>query len=956
MPGFPPRATYRVQLNREFTFAHAARIIPYLARLGISHLYTSPLLKARPGSMHGYDVTDHTRLNPELGTDDDFAQLVATLHSHDMGLIVDIVPNHLGIMGNDNQWWLDVLENGPASQFAHCFDIDWRPNRASLRDRLLVPVLGESYGSALERGEIQLRFEPLRGEFSLCYHEHHFPIDPREYPLIFAASEAPALDEVEAADLASLLNSFGRLPTRNALDAESRAERYRDKEAHKRRLVRLIERNPEVLTWINAVVTERNGRIDDAASFDGIDALHEAQAYRLAYWRVAADEINYRRFFDVNSLAALRMDDPAVFADTHGLIARLVGEGSIDGLRIDHSDGLYDPQAYFAMLRERVAGPGRGDAPVYVVTEKILAAHERLPESWAVHGTTGYEFGALATGWLVNSSGESSITRTWQHFVESPQTFEEMAYHARKLVMRISLAPEVEALATQLDRLAQMDRHTADFTRAALREAIMEVIACFPVYRSYVSERGVGEEDRRVVDWAVSVARKRSRAADVSVFGFLRDVLLVAPQRAAGATQRAAMLEFAMKFQQVTAPVTAKGVEDTALYRFNRLSCLNEVGSDPRRFGVSAQAVHQENSERARSWPLAMLASSTHDTKRSEDVRARIAVLSEVPEQWRRDLLRWARLNRSRRRLINDMPVPDRDDEYLFYQTLLGIWDPRVDNAAQVERLQAYMVKAAREAKRSTSWLNVDAAYEEGLQGFVANVLERHGRNAFLRHLDKRASMADYFGHLNSLAAVVLKFTSPGVPDLYQGNESVVLALVDPDNRRPVDFELARQRLETLEQRLIERPRLELLAQLLAEGSAGHGKLFVTYMLLRLRRAQPQLFAAGRYEAVTISGEQRDHLLAFSRVHDSQRMVVVISRWACRLSGGAFTPPIGAVWGETMIELDRAGATPPMRELLSGRMPAAVAMGERDCMRVADVLAHFPFAILTVDSDATVER
>lgn len=945
-----PRATYRVQLNSGFTFADAARAVPYLARLGISHLYTSPLLKARPGSMHGYDVTDHTLLNPELGTTQDFDHLIETLHAHDMGLIVDIVPNHLGVLGNDNRWWLDVLENGPSAQFAAYFDIDWRPNRASLRDRLLVPVLGDAYGAVLERGEIQLHFDAARGEFYLRYYEHSFPVDPREYPRIFDNHGPPPLDEVIAADLESLLNSFGRLPPRHLVTEEARAERYRDKEAHKRRLVRLIERNPEALDYISTVIAALNGTVGVPDSFDALDALHEAQAYRLAHWRVAADEINYRRFFDVNSLAALRMNDPAVFAATHDFIGSLIAAGKIDGLRIDHSDGLYDPESYFAALRKYVAESADRGASFYIVTEKILAPHERLPESWAIQGTTGYEFAALATGWLVDTAGERVLTRTYQHFVESTRSFEEVAYKGRKLVMRISLAPEVEGLATQLDRLAQLDRHTADFTRSALREAIIEVIACFPVYRTYISQRGRSEEDGRLINWAVSVARKRSLAADVSVFDFLRQVLLVDPAREVPASRRAAMLEFAMKFQQVTAPVTAKGVEDTALYRYNRLVCLNEVGSDPRRFGVSTQAVHQENSETLRHWPLCMLATSTHDTKRSEDVRANIAVLSEQPDQWRRHLARWSRLNRSKRLQVNDAPAPDRDDEYLIYQTLMGLWKPNaVSDAApdavaldvavtQIERLQEYIVKAAREAKRSTSWLNPDEQYETALRSFVTSLLERPERSAFLHDFAKLADAVARFGFLNSLVQVVLKISSPGVADIYQGNESSVFALVDPDNRGRVDFEAAQQRLASMQQRLDRGSRATLIEEFLFAGHAGEGKLYVTFMLLALRREYPQLFSQGSYEPLTISGEYKEHLLAFARVHESQRIVVVVSRWASKR--------MDEPWGDTRIELDSQWSSEPLTELFSGR--TVEFQSEPAGIRAIDALASLPVAVLMV--------
>ncbi|HKQ13941.1 MAG TPA: malto-oligosyltrehalose synthase [Steroidobacteraceae bacterium] len=922
-----PRATYRLQLNHEFTFTDAARAVPYLARLGISHVYASPILKARPGSMHGYDVTDHTRLNPELGTPEDFAALVATLHEHDMGLIVDIVPNHLGVMGDDNAWWLDVLENGPAARSAHHFDIDWRPNRGSMRDRVLVPILGDVYGAVLERGELRLQLDAAAGSFSIRYHEHLLPIDPREYPRIFAQTPIPAAllaaDDAHRADFESLLNAFGNLPARSDTSEDSIAIRCRDKEAHKRRLVRLLERSPEIQQHIDATVARLNGTPGDPRSFDALDALLDAQAYRLSYWRVAVDEINYRRFFDVNDLAALRMDEAGVFDSTHRLIFELIERGMIDGLRIDHVDGLYDPQAYLERLQAK---------PLYVVVEKILAAYERLPEAWPVQGTTGYEFAALTTSWLVCNEYETRMTRRYRQFTESDATFEQIAYESRRLVMRSSLAAEIEVLATQLDRIAQLDRHTADFTRASIREAIREVIACFPVYRTYVSHRGVSDEDRRIVNWAVNVARKRSAGTELSVFDFLRDVLLGERNEGRSESTRRAMLEFAMKFQQVTSPVAAKGVEDTALYRYNRLVCLNDVGNDPGRFGTSSAALHQANAERARAWPHTLLATSTHDTKRSEDVRARIAVLSELPDLWKLHLARWTRLNRSKRRQIGDDPAPDRQDEYLLYQTLLGVWSPGEDLAVLTERLQAYMVKAAREAKRSTSWVAPDAEYEKALGDFVSELLADPERNAFMKDFQVLAATVAFFGRINSLAQTVLKIASPGLPDFYQGTELPALTLVDPDNRRRVEFQAAATQLDVIE-RLHGSPRGLLLEQ---EGAAS--KLYVIQKLLHLRRDDPELFARGDYQALQVDGARKEHVFAFARTHEGRSCTVIVPRWTAKLMDAANELPLGErVWGDTRINAPAMR----MKDVLTDREIAL-----DGTIALSSVLTEFPVAVL----------
>lgn len=940
-----PRATYRLQFNHRFTFNDAGRIVPYLARLGISHVYASPILKARPGSMHGYDVVDHSRLNPELGSREDFDGFVATLHQHGLGLIVDIVPNHLGVMGNDNGWWLDVLENGPAARCAFHFDIDWRPNRASMRDRVLVPVLGDSYGIVLERGELQLEFDAATGSFSVRYHEHRLPIDPREYPRVFSQPIAAALlplDDPNRGDFESLLTSFSNLPPRDDISTNAVAVRYRDKEAHKRRLARLVERSPEVLRHISESVTRINGTAGHSESFDALDALLEAQAYRVSYWRVAVDEINYRRFFDVNDLAALRMNERGVFDATHQLIFELIDNGSIDGLRIDHSDGLYDPEEYFLRLQQRFGGgpeksPGKSPGkPLYVVTEKILAAHERLPESWLVHGTTGYDYAALVTTWQVCGEEESSMTRRYRHFTENEASFEALVYESKRLVMRSSLAAEVEVLATQLDRIAHLDRHTADFTRAALREAIREVIACFPVYRTYISPRGIGEEDRRIIHWAVGLARRRSASAEVSVFDFLRDVLLGTAADGLPASHHQAMLEFAMKFQQVTAPVTAKGVEDTAFYRFNRLICLNEVGGDPNRFGVSSTALHQANLERARLWPHCMLATSTHDTKRSEDVRARIAVLSELPDLWKQHLSRWAQLNRNKRRQMDDGPAPDREDEYLLYQTLVGLWSPELPTDQLMARLQAYMVKAGREAKRATSWINPNAAYEAAVGEFIAQLLDNPERNAFLRDLSAFVATVAFFGRINSLVTTALKITSPGVPDFYQGTESPTFTLVDPDNRVPVNFEAAAVQLDALSD-------VTDASTLMQDSDRAGAKLFVTAKLLELRAADAALFALGSYQPLQVEGEKKNHVFAFARTHEGHSCVVIVPRWPARLMAGVTNLPVGEIWGDTKVSLGSVseGVLQDVLTTAMARIDAAT-----ESLRMSELFRSFPLAVL----------
>ncbi|MGE0115562.1 MAG: malto-oligosyltrehalose synthase [Steroidobacteraceae bacterium] len=952
------RATYRVQLSHRFTFADAERIVPYLAQLGISHLYASPILKARPGSDHGYDVVDHNALNPELGTRAEFESLVAALHQHDMGLIVDIVPNHLGVMGHDNVWWLDVLENGPAAQYAGHFDIDWRPARHAMRDRLLVPVLGASYGTVLERGELKLQFDASSGSFAVCYYEHLFPVDPRTYAEIFRAQQLQHTldaDDPNCADFESLLDAFARLPSRSDTSPEARAERYRDKEVHKRRLVRLCERSPEIVGYIHAAVAQMNGRPDEPHSFDALHALLEAQTYRLSFWRVATDEINFRRFFDINDLAALRMDDPAVFEATHAFIYSLIDAGMVDGLRVDHVDGLYDPEGYLQQVQARSHRPATDGKPLYVVVEKILASHERLPLQWAVHGTTGYDFATVVNSWLVDTAAEETLTRIHHDFVGRTLEFDDLAYQSKKLIMRISLAAEIGVLATQLDRIAQLDRHTADFTRNALREVIIETIACFPVYRTYISPRGISDEDRRNIHWAISVARRRSLAADLSAFDFLQAVLL-GEAASAEETAATAMLEFAMKFQQVSSPVMAKGVEDTASYRYNRLVSLNEVGGDPKRFGVSTNALHLANQERCQQWPMAMLATSTHDTKRSEDVRARIAVISEMPDRWRRHLARWNRLNRSKRVQMTEGPAPSRSDEYLLYQTLIGIW-PVQDEAGSttefIERVQAYVVKAAREAKSVTSWLNPHAEYEQALTEFVNKLLERPAHNAFLRDFSRLAAVTSYFGHLNSLSQTLLKLTSPGIADIYQGTAIISLSLVDPDNRRAVEFSPRSEQLEALNSRCINGVvPPDLLNELLHDWQSGMAKLYLTWATLNFRKLHAELFVQGSYEPMRVTGGRAEHVCAYARRLNGSVVMVIVPRWLVRLTDEQLIPPLGNhIWTDTRVEWPTNLTVSSFVNIYTGKTMLAEHMSDTASFLIGDVLDQFPVALLTGRED-----
>jgi (1->4)-alpha-D-glucan 1-alpha-D-glucosylmutase len=935
-PPVIPTATYRLQLNRGFTFAHATEMVPYLAELGISHCYLSPILTARPGSTHGYDIVDHGSLNPEIGDAASFDRFVQTLRRHGMGAILDVVPNHMGIGGDDNGWWLDVLENGRASPYSAFFDIDWQPDWAALRGKVLLPILGDHYGVVLAKGELRLELDEERGELSVRYFGHRMPIDPATYPQVLghgidALEQRLGRDPPAALELASLVTAFRHLPLRDDIRPEACDERLRDAGILKRRLAGLCVESRGIAAFVRHNVELFNGVAGDAGSFDLLHDLLETQGYRLAYWQVAAHEINYRRFFDINDLAGLRMEDPQVLAATHSLILRLVAEGKADGLRIDHPDGF---------------------PPLYLVVEKILAAYEHLPEEWPVHGTTGYEFAATVNGLLVYPDAERAIDRIYARFTGHRLDFEDLLYERKKLTINVQLSSEMTVLANLLYALAQRDRHTRDFTRHGLRDALTEVVACFPVYRTYVTADRFTDEDRRYITWAVAQAKHRSRAADVTTIDFLRDVLLREGLDARDDAYRRHAAHFAMKLQQYTAPVMAKALEDTVLYVYNRLVSLNEVGCDPRRFGTSTAAFHHANQERARHWPHGMIATTTHDTKRGEDVRARIAVLSEIVPEWRGHLAIWSRLNRSKKRLVDGQRAPARNDEYLLYQTLIGTWPVEdLDDAGLAafrERITAYMLKAVREAKTQTSWINPDAGYETAVCDFITKLLGRVEHNAFLADFLPFQRRIAHFGLLGGLAQHLLKLTSPGVPDMYQGSELWELHLVDPDNRQPVDFghrsELLRD-LGALTERDVDlAQRVRGLVENLADGRA---KLYLTWRVLTWRRSHSELFAAGEYLPLTVEGSQADHICAFARRHGRDIALVAVPRGFARLAGDFDRLLRGdTVWSDTWVAAPPDEGAETYTNLLTGE---GVAPQERDGERwfaAADLFRSFPGAVL----------
>ena len=922
-----PRATYRLQFHKGFGFRDAAALAPYLARLGISHVYASPYLKARPGSTHGYDIMDHGQLNPELGDETAFREMATAFRDNGLGQVLDFVPNHIGVGGADNPWWLDVLEWGPESEYAGWFDIDWEPDRRYLQGKLLVPFLGDQYGAVLESGQLALRFEPQTGSFAVwAYDTHKLPIYPLHYQRVLG-DEHPELERLGDA-FSGLADWRPRI-----------AQRARDLQSE---LGALARRCKDVRQAVQAAVDRINGEPGRLATWRKLDALIQDQHWRAAHFRVAADDINYRRFFNINELAGLRMELPELFDHAHRLVFDLLREGVLDGLRIDHIDGLLDPKEYLARLRRQAP------RPFYLVVEKILARHEALREDWPVEGTTGYEFANLVMGVLVDPSGEEGFIEAYRAFTGKQPGFDEIVRDCKIRIMLNEMASELNVLARDAARIARQNPRTADFTRNILQRALKEIIACFPVYRTYVDAAGEpSEADRRDIDWAIGRARRNETDVDPSVFDFLHRLLttdLVAQPRSGFSRQ--SVIRFAMRVQQYSGPVMAKGLEDTAFYRYNRFVALNEVGGHPDHFGVTLAAFHKANAQRAEHWPHAMLGTSTHDTKRGEDTRARLAVLSEMPEEWARQVHAWSRLLRARRGDVEGTAPPDRNDEYLFYQLLLGAWPPELTGVvspdpeqvhAFAERMEGAMIKSLREAKLRSTWASPDVAYEEAMLGFVRDALEVSRSNAFLSAFMPFQERIARLGIHNSLVQTTLKLTLPGMPDFYQGAELWDLSLVDPDNRRPVDYRTRAEQLEQVAALLIS-SRPGAMLGMLEDWRDGRVKMAVIAILLAYRRDHPKLFERGGYEPLTAAGCKAEHLCAFVRSYEGDALMVAAARFPSRLEADP-------EWTGAEIACPSAAGHRHWRDLLCGHVVEC----RDEAIDAGAVLRHLPIAVLVPD-------
>jgi len=942
-----PSATYRLQLNRQFRFADACALVPYLHELGISDLYASPLLKAREGSQHGYDVTDPTRLNPELGTEKDFEALVQQLKKYQMELLLDIVPNHVAA-SPENPWWLDVLENGLCSPYAGFFDIDW----GALDNRILLPILARPCEETLENQELTLNLDGA-GLF-LQYHGYRLPLDVRSYRLVIsccleALAKASGLSHPASGKLKQVAESAEQLPPVINLCPEEAAREYRDRQAVKKSFLDIVRTSAETKAGLPVDITLINGGKGVPQSLELMRHLLEEQAYRLAHWKMAREHLNYRHFFDISDLIGVMVEKSPVFEATHSLILRLAREGKVSALRIDHIDGLKDPWQYLCRLqRYIVPESAEGSVPprFYVVVEKILTSDEALPPEWPVCGTTGYDFAKMVTALFVDSSRAQALDEIYSRFTGARTALADVTYEKKKQVMAELFPGKMRALGQCLTDLAHRDSLTASLSARELTRALTEVTACLPVYRIYVSTPEVSPQDRAYLEYAVEEARRRNPDLDALALDFLKGTLAHDLPRHLSSEKKEVSLDFVSRWQQLTGAVMAKGYEDTTLYCYNRLVSLNDVGSEPDSPGLSVDDFHHWVSARGARWPHTLNATSTHDTKRSEDVRARINVLSEIPEEWENHLKRWRRCNEPKKQLVNGRPVPEPGTEMLLYQTLLGAW-PLYENEVPEfqQRLKEYIIKAAREAKVFTRWLSPDSGYEGALIKFLGSILDSSNENGFLADFLPLQKRIAYYGAINSLAQVLLKITSPGIPDFYQGTELWDFSLVDPDNRRPVDFHKRKRYLNQLRQSEIS-GMPHLLTEMLKSWKDGRVKLYLTRKATRYRSEHTAIFQNGEYLPVPVSRGMREHIFAFCRCYGKEWTLTVAPRLTTRLvPAGEF--PLGPVWGQSQL-IPPSHAPRSWHNILTGE---EIDIHEGKGLAVSEVLRTFPVALL-----ASVQR
>ncbi len=945
LTGKAPASTYRIQFHPGFRFADARDLVPYLNDLGITDLYSSPRFKARRGSSHGYDIVNPMRINSELGTEQDFDELAEKLRHYGMGLLLDVVPNHMAAVA-ENPWWRDVLENGPASEYAPYFDIDWHPPMDKARflqsNRVLLPILGDLYGRVLQNQELTLKIEDIG--FCVRYYEHKLPLDPKSVGLILEHSITHLPDEAGSArtELSGILEDLDDLPPFTASDPEQVATRRREKGGIQERIWNAYRDIPEVKQAVEESLRIFNGNKDDPASFDALDRVLSQQAYRIAYWKVGYEEINYRRFFDINALVGLRVELPEVFESRHGELRKLMADGKVTGVRIDHVDGLFDPLGYLHRMQEMAPGGG-----LYVTVEKVLGRNEELPGEWPVAGTTGYDFMNAVNGVQIDARGLEDLERIYARYTGGSQPFAELCYASNKKVMQQLFPGEVRRFAHELGRLASRDREARDIPLSEVMEALVEVTACLPIYRTYIRDFQISARDRGYIERTLNEARRRTPDERVgsAAFEFIRRVLLLEPPYYAQ-DQKNSYLAFVMRWQQFTGPVMGKGLEDTAFYIDNSLISRNEVGSDPLRElpPLDLARFHCFNRQRLRDWPQALNATSTHDSKRSEDARARINVLSELAPGWEALLEEWMRLNERCKALVNGSSAPDASEEILIYQSLLGIWPRDESGIPEVtERMRNFVVKAVREAKVHSGWVQPSEPYENALQAFVTAILESPN---FLRSFTPFQKKVAFHGAFNSLAQLLLKITAPGVPDFYQGCEFWNFSLVDPDNRRPVDYAAHIALLESLRRREAE-DRPALLRDLVDNWQQDGIKLYLTYKALEFRRSHRALFEEGEYIPLEAAGQRAGHVAAFARRKAAEWAVTITPLYSAGL--GCRPPDMrSADWGDTVVLI------PEDAPVVWNSVFTGEEFQKGPGLRVAEVLGEMPVELVAGRPSAAV--
>ena len=953
----PPRlpiATYRLQFNKDFRFADAIKILDYLHDLGISDVYASPVLVSRKGSVHGYDVADPTRVDPELGGAEDFELLKAELDKRGMGIILDIVPNHMAA-SSENPWWMDVLENGSESVFASYFDIDWHPPVRSLDGKILLPVLGRPFGDVLESGELRLALHD--GKLFIQYYEALFPLAPASYHHVlshrldalktYAPQNSPAYDEYSG-----VLAAFAGLSGSGQAQRDGTAERRARFESARERLREILASRREIAFFVDDRLKELNGTPHDAASFGFLERLLSEQNFKLSYWQNVNESINYRRFFTISDLVGVRVEDPIVFEATHGQILRLVSSGPVTGLRVDHIDGLRDPLTYLNRLQERIAA-GKSASEVggaYVIVEKILSRTEALRSDWPASGTTGYEYLNYANGLFVPPESGKRFEDIYARFIGRDFAFADVLYQKKKLVMSTLLGVEMRALGRQLAELAGLDRYARELPRIELMDALIEVTAALPIYRTYIRNLDVPQEAKQVIVEAIESARARKPHLNSACFDFVRDVLCLLSPAHVLPEEREARLSFVMRWQQFTGPIVAKGLEDTALYVYHPLLSLNEVGGNP----VPSSVPREEEffafiRTRQRHWPGGLNATTTHDTKRSEGIRARINALSEMPGEFQACLERWSRLNEPYKEEVGGHVVPDRNEEYFLYQTLLGAWPlNREDLASLTERIQSYVLKATREAMVHTRWTQPNEAHESAVKRFVASILSESDSKEFLADFAKLQNEIAYLGMVNSLSQTLLKITCPGVPDFYQGSELWDFRLVDPDNRREVDFDKRMQMLCSLKNASTGRTR-DFAQELVEHWDDGQIKQYLIWKALRSRNEHPALFSTGQIERLKVSGTYARNVVAYMRRNDGETVLVVIPRWLSQLPVSTEHATRVYDWKDTRIHLPDATVAAWVDAITCGRVLSDVTAGS-PTLPVSAPLRDFPVALLSPGS------